>query len=59
MQSFNNLINTEKWKYGLIRKVTFLGGNLVVFSHVSVSKIWSVKRGGLLWEGPYKKGTNF
>ena len=50
------------WPYkrgGLIRKVTFLEGNLVVFSHVSVSKIWTAKRGGLLWEGPYKKGTNF
>ena len=34
------------WPYkrgGLIRKVTFLEGNLVVFSHVSVSKIWPGK----------------
>jgi len=40
MKSFNILANTEECIYDLIRKVIFLEDNLVVFYHVSVSKIW-------------------
>ena len=43
MQSFNILANTEELKYDLIRRVAFLEDNLVIFYHVSVSKIWPGK----------------
>jgi hypothetical protein len=38
--------------------VAFLeGNNLVVFYNISASNIWPDKRGGLCWEGPYKRET--
>jgi len=43
---------------GLIRGVASLeGDNLVVIDDLSASEIWPDKRGGLLWEWIYKRGT--
>jgi len=42
------------------KRVAFLEGNyLVVFYFSSASEIWSDKRDGFWWEGPYKSGDYF
>ena len=45
-------------KCDFIRGVTSLDwDNLVVFYYLSDSGIWPDKKGGLWWEGPYKRET--
>ena len=34
------------------------GENLVLFYNISASEICSDKKGGLRWEGSYKRGAN-
>ena len=47
-----------KRKRCLIKGMSSLDlGNLVVLFYISTSEIWHDKRGGLWWEGPFKKGT--
>jgi hypothetical protein len=42
----------------LIRGMSYFeGDNLLVFYYLNTSNIWPDNRGGLWWEGSYKRGT--
>ena len=47
----------KKYPYIRVDGLSFKEDNLVVCYYLSASEIRPEKRAGLLWEGPYKRGT--
>ena len=53
----SNSETVKKYPYIRVDGLSFKEDNLVVCYYLSASEIRPEKRAGLLWEGPYKRGT--